>query len=58
MNLTDGAAFPTPLIKHAKNKVNQKINFLHYTKQCIQYIAINNGCNKQILQLLREIRGG
>ena len=36
MNWTDGATFMTALIKFAKTRVNQKINFPHETKQRIQ----------------------
>ena len=42
MNLTDGATFLIPLIKHAKTRVNQKINFPRDTKRHIQEIAIKN----------------
>ena len=55
MNFTDGTTFLTALIKVEKNKVNQKINFLHDTKQHIHDIVINNDWNTQIVQILREI---
>ena len=55
MILTDGATFPTPLIKRAETRVNQKIKFSHDTKQCIREIAIKNGWNTHILQIFREI---
>ena len=52
------STFPTPLIKHAKTRVNQKINFTRDTKRRIQEITINNGWNTQIVQILRDIRDG
>ena len=36
MNLTDGATLPTPLIKRAKTRVKNKINFPRDTKRRIQ----------------------
>ena len=39
-NLSDGATFPTALIKRAKKKVNQNIKFLRDTKQYIRKISI------------------
>ena len=57
-NLTDGATFPTTLIKCAKTISNHKINFQHDTKLRIWGISINNGWNKQIVQILREKRDG
>ena len=56
MNLTDGETFPTTLIKFTKTRVNQKIKFLRDTKRRIQEIAINNGWNTHIVQILHEIR--
>ena len=41
MNLTDGATFPTDLIKHAKSRINKK-QIPRDTKQNIQEIAINS----------------
>ena len=35
-NLTDGSIFPAALIKRAKTRVNQKINFPRDTKQRIR----------------------
>ena len=32
INLTDGATFPTDLIKRTKTRANKKINFPHGTK--------------------------
>ena len=58
MNLTDGANFPTPMIKRAKTRVNQKINLPCDAKRRIQEIAINNSWNTQIVQILGEIRDG
>ena len=55
MYLNDGATFITPLIKLATTRVNQNINFRRDTKRHIRYIAINNGWNTQIFQLLREM---
>ena len=40
MNLTYGVNFPTALIKRAKTRVNQKINFQSDTKRRIQVILI------------------
>ena len=54
MNLTDGETFLTALIKCAKSRFNQKINFPCDTKRCIRYIEINNVCNTQVLLILRE----
>ena len=36
MKLTDGAIFTTALIKRAKSRVNQKVNFPHDTNQCMR----------------------
>ena len=58
MNLTDGANFPTALIKFATARFNQKINHPRETKQRIQENSINNGWNIQIVQILREILDG
>ena len=54
-NLTDGETFLMALIKHAKSRLNQKIKLPHHTKRRIWKIAINNGWNKQFVQVLREI---
>ena len=56
MNLTDGATFPTTLIKRVKNRVNQKINLPCDTKRRIRETAINNVWNTQLVQILREKR--
>ena len=58
MNLTNGATFPTSLFKRARSRINQKIKSPRDTKRCIREIVINNGCNKQIVQILREKRDG
>ena len=49
MNLTDGATFPTALIKRAKSRFNKKINLPYDTKRCIREISINNGWNRHIV---------
>ena len=49
INLTDGATFPTDLIKRAKTRVKKKIKFPCDTKQRIREIAIHNGWNTQIV---------
>ena len=56
MNLTDGATFPKGLIKRAKTRVNQKIQFPHDTKQHIRESAINNVWSTQVVQILHEIQ--
>ena len=56
MNLTDGATFPTTLIKRVKNRVNQKINLPCDTKRRIRETAINNVWNTQLVQILHAIR--
>ena len=53
MNLTDGANFPTALIKCATSRFNQKINYPREKKQRIQENSINNDWNTQIVQILR-----
>ena len=55
MDLTDGATFLTDLIKRAKNRVNKRIIFPRDTRRRIRDIAINNGRNTQIVQILYEI---
>ena len=56
INFNYGATFPTDLIKCAKTRVNQKINFLCDTKRQIRKIVINNGRNRQIFHKMREKR--
>ena len=56
MNLTGGATFLIALIKHAKYRLNQKINSPRDIKRGIQEIAINNGWNTHIFWILREKR--
>ena len=46
MNLTDGATFPTALIKRAK--INNQQENSRNTKWRIQEIKINNGWNTQL----------
>ena len=57
-NLTDGATFKTAMIICAKKRFNQKIKFPCDIKRRIREISINNGCNTQIFQILRDIRDG
>ena len=54
-NLTNGTTFPTPLIKCAKTRANQKINFLRDTKQYTCKISIKNGWNTHITHILHDI---
>ena len=56
MNLTNGATFLMALIKRAKTRFNFKN--LCDSKRHIQEIAINNGWNMHIFQILREKRDG
>ena len=58
MKLTDGATFPTALIKRAKLIFNQKMKIPRDTEQHTQEISTNNGWNTQVIQILREDRGG
>ena len=58
MNLTNGETFTMSMIKHAKNRVNQKIKFPRDTKRLIQEIEVNNGWNTHNFQMLREIHDG
>ena len=55
MNLTSDATFPPSLIKRAKTRVNLK-KLRRDTKQRIREIAIKNGWNTHIFQILHEIR--
>ena len=55
MNLTGGETFPTPLIKLAKTRFNQKIKFPLDTRLHIREIALNNDCNTHIVHILRKI---
>ena len=54
MSLTDSATFPTALIKYEKSRINQKIKFPRDTKQVIRKIAIKNGWNTRIVQIMCE----
>ena len=54
MNLSDDDTFPSALIKRAKIRINQKIKFLHDTKHRVCTIAINNGWNNHIVQIVIE----
>ena len=58
MKLTDGATFPTALIKRAKLIFNQKMKIPRDTEQHTQEISTNNGWNTQVIQILREEPGG
>ena len=58
MILTDGATFPTALIKRAKYIFSQKIKFPRNTKQRIWEISINNGWKTHIVQIFHEKRNG
>ena len=58
INLTDGETFPKALIKRTKSIVHQKIKLQHDTKRGIREIAIKNGWNTPILQILSEKRDG
>ena len=58
MNLTDGSTFTTPLIKCAITRGNKKIKSTGDTTRRIRDIAINNGWNTQIFQILCDIRDG
>ena len=58
MNVNDGATFPTDLIKREKSRIDQNNNFPCDTKRCIRQIAINNGLNTCIVQILGDKRDG
>ena len=58
MKLTDGATITRDMIKREKYIFNQEIKFPRYTKRRIQKIAVKNGWNTQIVQILREISDG
>ena len=55
-NLTDIETFPTTLIKHEKQRINQDFNFPRDTKQQIRENVTNNSCNTQIVQILCKKR--
>ena len=54
MNLPDGKTFPTALIKRSKYIINQCFSFSRDKNQLMQEIAINNGWNTQIVQVLHQ----
>ena len=54
MNLNYIVTFPLELIKCAKLIFNQKIKFSRDMKRHIHTIAIKNGWNTQIIQILYE----
>ena len=58
INLTGGELFPLDLIKHEKLRLNIKIYVLHETKQRMRTIEMDNGCNKQVVQILHEEHNG
>ena len=58
MNLTDDTTFLTAPTKRAKTRFNQNNNNCCDTKRNIREIAINNGWNTQVIQILCEKRNG
>ena len=52
IKLTYCETFTVDLIKRAESRSNKSINFPHDTKRCIWEIAINNGWNIYIIQIL------
>ena len=58
MNLINGATFMTAMIKPSKSRFNQKIKFSCGKEWRIWEIAINNGWNTQIVQILHGKRMG